>query len=176
MNLPPFLLQNLVSKPLTNPVLRQVTILRWRRSRCFPYQSSTVFNNRRPQWAATSIRSYKFPDAIHGKVEIRAESKCRCKRHVLELGQRDCPSTRRASPSATLPLMTGNVHPRRTLGFCSTPIFGSLHPLRDDWRNIAVTLKSPSAPGILSEIACLCQRSRGSALMRSDADPDSPED
>ena len=26
------------------------------------------------QWAATSIRSYKSPDPIHGKVEIRAES------------------------------------------------------------------------------------------------------
>jgi hypothetical protein len=26
------------------------------------------------QWAATSLRSFKSPDPIHGKVEIRAES------------------------------------------------------------------------------------------------------
>ena len=31
-------------------------------------------NRLKTQWAATSIRSFKSPDPIHGKVEIRAES------------------------------------------------------------------------------------------------------
>ena len=34
----------------------------------------TPLDHLKTQWAATSIRSFQSPDAIHGKVEISAES------------------------------------------------------------------------------------------------------